>query len=436
MKPQYWLRWLAEHGAARYALQAAARRGDEFAELIGGPTGVSDPYPLIERLRPRGPLQRTGIAWASFDHEIVRAILRDKRFGVRNPPGIQTPKALRWITDRARVPANPVEPPSMLVIDPPEHTRMRKPVTSAFTPRAITRLRDRVDRVTVELLNGLPSGGGVDLIAAYASRIPIAIISEMLGFPDDDQDRFLEWGDRMTPMLDVGISWRDYRGALAAMEVMDGYLGEHIRRLRAEPGEDVLSTLVSTGDLDDYALAATASLLMGAGFETTVNLIGNGVVQLARHPEQLERLRAEPELWPNAIEEILRTDPPVQTTARTALEDVQIGGQHLPAGSTVVVSLAGANRDPAVFEEPERFDVARPNAKDHLTFSSGVHVCLGASLARMEGVTALRSLFERFPDLAVDGELRHRQLFTLHGYRELPVRLGHRAQRAQPQPIS
>ncbi|MFC3962528.1 cytochrome P450 [Nocardia jiangsuensis] len=436
MKPQYWFRWFSEHGVPRYAVRAAAKQGDRFAELVGGPTGVSDPYPLIERMRGDGPLQRTRIAWAGFDHDVVRSILRDSRFGVRNPVGFTTPRALQWIKDAAHVPANPVEPPSMLVIDPPEHTRMRKPVASAFTPRAVRKLGDRVEKVTVELLDGLPDDGRTDLIASFASRVPIAIISEMLGFPDSDQDLFLEWGDRMTPLLDIGISWRDYRGAFGAMNVMDGYLRAHIAKLRANPGDDILSTLVSTGDLDDYALAATASLLMGAGFETTVNLIGNGVVQLATHPEQLARLRAEPELWPNAIEEILRIDPPVQTTARTALEDVEVGGVQLRAGATVVVSLAGANRDPAVFTDPDRFDVGRENAREHLTFSNGIHVCLGASLARMEGVFALRSLFERFPDLALDGALRHRQLYTLHGYRALPVRLGHRAPRTVPQPVS
>jgi cytochrome P450 len=166
---------------------------------------------------------------------------------------------------------------------------------------------------------------------------------------------------------------------------------------------------------------------MGAGFETTVNLIGNGVAQLLAHPEQLDRLRAEPELWPNAVEEVLRLDAPVQTTARIARAELELEGARLRAGSTVVLSLAGANRDPAVFTDPETFDVGRPNAKDHLTFSSGIHVCLGASLARMEATHALRSLFDRFPDLKLDGAPQRRKLFTLHGYERLPVRLGRRA---------
>ncbi|PXX68953.1 hypothetical protein DFR70_102639 [Nocardia tenerifensis] len=434
MKPQYWFRWLSVQGAPRLALRLHARRGDPFAELMGGPRGVADPYPLIERLRGEGRLIRTPIAWATFDHELCRSILRDNRFGVRTTESFDIPGPMQKLAKHSPLPPNPVEPPSMLVIDPPEHTRMRKPVASAFTPRAIGRLRDRVETVTAELLEALPAGGSADLITAFAAQVPIAIISEMLGFPDSDKERFLQWGDRMTPLLDVGISWRAHRRALRAMEVMNDYLDTHIRRLRRSPGDDIFSALVTAGELDEFELKASASLLMGAGFETTVNLIGNGVVQLLEHPEQLARLRAEPELWPNAVEEVLRFDSPVQTTARTAVCDVEIAGTRVRAGDTVVLSLAGANRDPAVFPEPDRFDVGRANAKEHLSFSSGVHVCLGASLARMEGVYALQALFDRFPDLALDGPPRRRELFTLHGYEQLPVRLGQRA--VAPEPTS
>lgn len=432
MKPQYWFRWLSVQGAPRLVLRLQARRGEPFAELMGGPTGFADPYPLIERLRGEGRLIRTSIAWASFDHELCRSILRDNRFGVRSTESFNTPAPMRKLAKYFPLPPNPVEPPSMLVIDPPEHAKMRKPVASAFTPRAIARLRDRVETVTAELLDALPSGGAADLITAFAAQVPIAIISEMLGFPDADKQRFLHWGDQLTPLLDVGISWRAHRRAMRAMEVMNDYFDEHIARLRRTPGDDILSTLVTAGELDMFALKASASLLMGAGFETTVNLIGNGVAQLLEHPEQLARLRAEPELWPNAIEEILRFDSPVQMTARTALCDMEIDGTRLRAGETVVLSLAGANRDPAVFAEPNRFDVGRANAKEHLSFSSGIHVCLGASLARMEGVYALQALFDRFPDLQLDGVPQRRKLFTLHGYEQLPVRLGRRARTPEP----
>ncbi|MFR9751156.1 cytochrome P450 [Nocardia sp. 004] len=424
MKTRYWFHWLSTQGTPGFLLRIHARRGDPFAELMGGPLGCAAPYPLIEQLRGQGGLLRTPIAWATFDYELCRSILRDNRFGVRTVESFNTPRPLQRLGERFPLPPNPVEPPSMLVIDPPEHTSMRKPVASAFTPRAIRRLRDRVETVTEELLSALPAGGSTELIKSFAAQMPIAIISRMLGFPDEDTPMFLAWGDRVTRLLDIGVPWRAYREALLAMEMMNAYLDRHIEQLRRAPGEDILSSLVTAGELDSHALKATASLLMGAGFETTVNLIGNGVGQLLAHPDQLARLRTEPQLWPNAIEEILRFDPPVQATARTALTDVEIGGTVVRKGSTVVLSLAGANRDPAFFTDPLRFDVGRDNAKDHLSFSSGVHACLGASLARMEGTYALRALFERFPDLRLDGPLQRRMLFTVHGYQRMPVRLG------------
>lgn len=427
VKPQYWFRWLVVQGIPRLALKTYGRRGETVAQLMSSPTAVEDPVPLLESLRARGRLVRSPFGWASVDHELCRTILRDTSFGVAAVEGF-VPPLLRPLTNLAQLPPNPVQPPSMLVINPPDHTRMRKPVASAFTPRAIGRLRDRVESVTEELLDALPAGGSADLVADFASQVPIAIISEMLGFPDADRRRFLEWGDAAAPLLDIGLSRRTARTAEAAILDMDSYLDDHIARLRRAPGEDILSGLVASGDLDDRELKASATLLMGAGFETTVNLISNGVVQLTNHPDQLELLRADPQLWPNAIEEILRFDSPVQTTGRIAGRDTELAGTTVREGTTVVLMLAGANRDPKVFTDPHRFDVGRANAKDHLTFSSGIHACLGASLARMEGLHALRALFDRFPNLTLAGQPERRPLFTLHGYRRLPVLLGQRAE--------
>lgn len=427
MKPRYWVRWMVEHGAPRYLMRYAARRGDPFGKLFGTAEARHDPYPFIEELRGRGRLVRTPVAAVTTDYELGRNILRDSRFGVFVIDNGNTPERIRRIVRKAPLLANPVEPPSMLTLDPPDHTRIRKSVSAAFTPRAIGRLSERVESVTAELLDALPSDGSVDLVADFASQVPIAIISEMLGFPDESRAEFLVWGDQVSPMLDLGLSWRDWRTAAMAIEQMDHYLDDHIARLRREPGDDILSSLVTAGALDERELKATATLLMGAGFETTVNLIGNAVVQLLSRPEQLARLRANPEGWSTAVEETLRFDPPVQNTARQALCDIELDGLRFRQGTTVVISLAGANRDPKVFEDPNTFDSTRPNAKDHLTFSSGIHICLGASLARMEAAYALRSLFERFPDLSLAGTPERRPLFTLHGYSHLPVRLGPRA---------
>ncbi|MFD6454138.1 cytochrome P450, partial [Nocardia sp. NPDC060220] len=231
-------------------------------------------------------------------------------------------------------------------------------------------------------------------------------------------------------------SWRTYRAAMTAIETMDDYLADHIATLRRAPGEDILSTLVRSGDLSLRELQAGASLLMGAGFETTVNLIGNAVAALSAHPDQLALAQEDPERWPDVVEETLRFDPPVQTTARQTLEDVEIDGVRVRANSTVILSLAGANRDPAVFPDPHRFDIDRRNAKEHLAFSSGVHSCLGASLARMEAVHALRALYTRYPNLRLRGEPVRRNLFTLHGFEHMPVDLGPVARISAPDDLA
>ncbi|WP_063051322.1 cytochrome P450 [Nocardia arthritidis] len=432
MKPHYAYRWVNNHGLIRLFNTILLRRGDLFARLIGGAEGIENPYALIEEMRGEGGLHRALPVWITFDHDMVREILRDNRFGVGIPTVLGIPRPVLRALERQPLPPNPVDPPSMLVIDQSEHTRMRKPVTAAFTPRAVARLRDRIESVTEELLAALPDDGPTDLVARYAAQVPIAIISEMLGFPDSDREMFLRWGDDISPLLDLGISWRTHQRAMESSERVHRYLVEHVERLRAEPGDDILSSLVAAGDLSTYELCASATLLMAAGFETTVSLIGKGIVWLLRHPDQMDRLRAEPELWPNAVEEILRIDPPVQTTARTTRTGLEIGGIRLREESTVVLSLAGANRDPAVFPDPARFDITRDNAKNHLSFGNGPHVCLGAALARMEAAHALRALFEAFPDLRLTDPPTRRPLFTLHGYECLPAHTGPRVHSHQP----
>ncbi|MFC4125437.1 cytochrome P450 [Nocardia rhizosphaerae] len=432
MSVQYWLRWSAEHGAPRAILRWQRRRGEPFATLLSGQRGQNDPYPLIDDLREQGGIRRTPVAYAAFDHRTVRGILRDSRFGVRQALGGELPAPWRSLAARVTVPPNPVEPPSMLVLDPPEHTRMRKPVSSAFTPRAIARLRDAVEVVTAELLDAMPAHGSVDLITDFAARVPIAIIADMLGFPAADRELFLRWGDRVTPLLDIGTSWHAFRDAMVAIEAMDEYLAAHIAELRRAPGDDILSTLVGSGELNLRELQAGASLLMGAGFETTVNLIGNAIAALSANPEQLAKAAADPDRWPDVVEETLRFDPPVQTTARQALEDVEVDGFPVREGSTVILSLAGANRDPEIFGEPHRFDIDRPNLREHVAFSSGIHACLGASLARMEAVHALRALYTRYPGLRLRGKPTRRNLFTLHGFEHMPVDLGPVARAAAP----
>jgi cytochrome P450 len=237
----------------------------------------------------------------------------------------------------------------------------------------------------------------------------------------------LEWGHSGAPLLDIGIGWRTYRHAIDTLREADRELRERFRQLRSgEVGDNPFSRLAAHGSLTDHEFTANAALLIGAGFETTVNLIGNGIVLLLQNPDQLERLRDDPELWPSAVEEILRVDSPVQMTARTARCDLDLAGQRIADGDMVALLLSGANRDPNVFARPAAFDITRPNARDHLAFASGIHACLGAALARVEGTTALRALFEAFPDLALTAPPRRRGLVNLRGFTHLPAQLGTR----------
>ena len=426
-----WARWVAMHGTVRAFMKVQGLRGDPLARLIASHGRGIDPYPLLAEIRTRGPLARTPFTWVSVDHGLCRKVLRDKRFGVTAPSTMDLPRPLRALLSRTEDEgvgiANPVEPPAMVVVDPPEHTRYRQLVAQSFTPRAIEKLGTRVTEVTDQLIERLSVTAHPDLIADFASQLPVAIIAEILDLPPDTHARMLEWGHSGAPLLDLGIGWRTYRGAVETLRGADRELRERFRQLRAsEPGAHPFSRLAADGSLSDHEFTANAALLIGAGFETTVNLIGNGIVALLRHPDQLERLRADPELWPSAIEEILRFDSPVQMTARTALCDIEMAGQRIAAGDMVAMLLAGANRDPDVFADPDRFDITRPNAREHLAFASGIHACLGAALARIEGTTALRALFETFPDLQLTANPQPRGLVNLRGFARLPVNLGTR----------
>ncbi|OKH78688.1 cytochrome P450 [Mycobacterium sp. SWH-M3] len=423
-----WTRWLAMHAVPKAFMTVQGRTGNPLGALISSHGRGIDPYPLMEEIRRRGRLVRTPFVWATVDHAVSREILRDKRFGVTPPSGMEMPRPLRMLLDRTdpRV-ANPVEPPAMVIVDPPDHTRYRQLVAQSFTPRAIDKLDTRVAEVTAELIDRLESTPRPDLIADFAAALPVAMIAEILGLPTETHAQLLDWGHHGAPLLDIGIPWRTYRRGIEGLRGLDGFLAAHFARVRSGGADDnPFSRMAADHTLTDHELTANAALLIGAGFETTVNLIGNGIVMLLRHPDQLARLRDNPELWPAAVDEILRIDSPVQMTARTAQCDVEIDGQQLSAGSMVAVLLGGANRDPRVFPEPMRFDITRPNAREHLAFASGIHVCLGAALARIEGATALRALFEAYPDLQLTEAPRPRGLVNLHGYLKLPAHLGSR----------
>ncbi|MGV0731802.1 cytochrome P450 [Mycolicibacter sinensis] len=425
MWPGSWLRWALLHGLPRAFLAVQARRDEPLARLLVGPMRGGEPEPLIEQIRAAGSLTRTPFVSVTADHGLCRTILRDDRFGVSNPANMNLPRPVRWLISRTdpRLP-NPAEPPSMLMVDPPDHTRYRRAVVRAFTPRAIEKLRTRIVEITDDLLDRLESASQPDLIADFAGPLPARIIAEILGIPEEMRPQLLDRGDRGAPLLDIGVSWKIFRHAMQSLRESDRDFGDHVERLRDEPGDDIFSQVIRDGDLDRRELGVTALLVVGAGFETTVNLIGNAIVLLLRHRDQLAMLREDPELWPGAVEEVLRFDSPVQMTSRNPLCDLELDGHRLAAGETVALLLGGANHDPDVFEDPGRFDITRVNAKDHLSFSSGIHACLGANLARMEAAIALRALFERFPDLALAGAPVPRGLATLHGFRCIPATTG------------
>jgi cytochrome P450 len=428
MEAGVWVRWTALHGAPRAFLMVQARRGEPLAQFLLGRARGGEMYRLTEQIRHEGRLVRKPFLRVSADHEICRTVLRDDRFGFGNPlnTGLPQPFAALFSRTDLALP-NPVEPPSMLLVDPPYHTRYRSLVAQSFTPRAIAKLTDRVVELTTELLDDFDAARQLDLVADFAAQLAVAVIAEILGLPTVAYPQLLEWGHQAVSLLDIGISWTTYRRAIDGLRKLDGYLSEHFERLRDGALGDTdtaFSRLAVGGALSYREFAANALLLIGAGFETMMNLIGNGIVLLLEHPHQLAQLREHPDLWPAAVEEILRFRSPTQMTVRTARSDVEIAGERIAAGEMLILLLGGANRDPSVFAEPDRFDITRPNAREHLAFGSGIHACLGAALARIEGTIALRALFERFPNLYLIGPPQPRELSALHGFQHLPSATG------------
>ncbi len=421
--------WLAMHGFVRAVSRAAARGGDPQARLLADPTVREDPVGFCDELHARGPLIRCRVSYLTPDHAVAGAVLRSEDFRV-NSLGTSLPAPLRRLEERTRSRnLHPLQPPSLLAVEPPEHTRYRKTVSSVFTARAVAGLRERVEATAEALLDRLTAESGVvDVVERYCAQLPVAVISDILGVPDHDRARVLEFGELAAPSLDIGLTWPQYRRVSQGLSGFNDWLADHLARLRRCAGDDLMSQLIRAADddnqLDDLELRATAGLVLAAGFETTVNLLGNGIRMLAEHPDQLATLRGRPEAWPNAVEEILRLDSPVQLTARFAATDTELAGRPIRSGDMVVTYLAAANRDPKVFEDPHRFDVTRPNANRHLAFSGGRHFCLGAALARAEGEVGLRAFFERFPDARIAGAGVRRDTRVLRGWSRLPVQLG------------
>lgn len=376
-----------------------------------------DPYPAYARLRDDAPVRRIerpdGVMWLISRFADVKAALVDPRLS----------KDWRYTLppeQRAAQPAAHI--PMMILMDPPGHTRLRKLVSRVFTVRRMEALRPRVGHVAAELIDALPAEGRVDIMASYAFLLPVLVICELLGVPPTDRDEFAAWSGAM-------VDDQSQDASMAAATALHGYLSELIETKRAQPDDALISALIEDAADDRLThdeLVAMAMMLLIAGHETTINLIGNGLLALLTHPDQLDLLRRRPELLPSAIEEFLLWDSPVHSTpARFAAEDVEYAGVTIPAGSVVILSLAAANRDPARFDDPELLRVDRDTA-GHTAFGHGLHHCLGAQLARIEGQEAIGALLRARPDmaLAVDpSELAYRQSTLVRGLRTLPVTL-------------
>ncbi|MER8046621.1 cytochrome P450 [Streptomyces sp. NPDC094032] len=377
---------------------------------------TANPYPYYAKLREQGPVHEVLMpdgmpAWLVVGYEEARAALADQRL------------SKSFSAFGMALPEEEIVGPNLLIVDPPDHTRLRKLVAGEFTGRRVEALRPRIQQLTDELLDAMEPDGRADLVDSFAFPLPITVICELLGVPAADRDSFRAWSNELVaPTGDMTER--------QAVEGFGGYLDALIEDKRAAgPADDLLSALITTraedGDrLSLPELRALAYLLLIAGHETTVNLISNTVRALLSHPDQLAALRADFDLIDGTIEEGLRYDGPVESaTLRFAPEALTLGGAEIPAGAIVLVALASAARDPRRFPEPDSFDVRR-DPRGHLAFGHGIHFCLGAPLARLEGKIAIRTLLERFPRLALDpetGPLEWVGGFLIRGTRRLPV---------------
>ncbi len=385
---------------------------------------IKDPYPYYRRLREEEPMHEWPLGfWVATRHDDIALVLRDRRFGKdyvarmtqRRGPEIFDELCFQTLSRQ------------MLVLDPPDHTRLRGLVVKAFTARRVEAMTDRIQQLVDRLIDAVAERGEMDVIRDFAHPLPTNVICDMLGIPEADRAQFVETSRVSGRVIDpTPMSAKELAEANEGNRFLIDYFERLFELRRREPGDDLTTQLVQVEDegsrLSDEELVANVILLFAAGHETTVNLIGNGLLALHRNPDQLRKLIADPGLMPNAVEELLRYDSSVQMTSRTALEDVELRGVSVAAGEAVITVLGSANRDPAAFDDPETLDIARPGVKP-LSFGGGIHFCLGAQLARIEAGIALNTLFRRLPELQLTelDEPDWRPTFTLRGLKTMPA---------------
>ncbi len=394
------------------AAYAARVRQDPVAQL-GLPAYQADPYPLYDRIRALGPLTETSQGnLMSATHAVCSEVVRRRDFVVFRPELPGDDPLPREMLDL-----------SLLEMDPPEHTRLRRLAAPAFTPRRMAGYEVLVERRIDELLDAVDPRAGFDLVGDFASPLPIAVITALLGVPDVDEKAFASYGATLATALDGISSIGHLRRLLHAQRELRAVFADLFARRAVDPADDIVSALLTeqSAEITPEVLGPLCRLLLVAGFETTVNAIGNGVRALLADPEQWQLLVEDPDRAPDVVEEVLRYDPPVQVTARMAREDTEVAGIPVAKGRAIVPLLAGANRDPAAYASPNRFDLTRTGGPDHLAFSGGIHYCLGAPLARLELAAAFRALARRLPTLHLTGPVTMQRSTAIHGPLHVPV---------------
>jgi cytochrome P450 len=407
----------------RLRLGASAALGDPAARVLDMPRGV-DGYARYERVRARGDLVRgrSGLCMTA-SHAVCKEVLRSERFLAAPTSAVRlnlTP--LPWQESRMLV--HPLDD-SLASENPPDHTRLRKIVAPWFSPQLMRARRAFIEEVVDRQLDQLECTEPVDLIDAFAIQVPSKVICELLGLSPDDHFLFARWGTEFAATVDGARGVRDRHRTRTLLAQLTDYFAKVIDDRARCPGDDLISSLATTvaeGGLTEVGLLATCQALLIGGFVTTSNIIGNAVVALSENPGQRDAFTADLDSAGQVVEEALRLQAPAQYSVRVARETTTLAGKELRRGTPVVTLLAAANRDPAVFNEPNRFDIGRPNSREHLSFAAGVHYCLGAGLARLEGQIALRALYERYPGLTVAGEVRYCPSRVIRGPRHLPVR--------------
>jgi cytochrome P450 len=413
------------------AVSAEAQADALLLQVLFSPESRADPYPLYREIRQLAPIHRSGLGPVVLSrYDDCQHALRDHRLGkpTGDLSGVEVQGTqFRPVSEETVLKFRSRAQNSMLFANPPEHTRLRRLVSRAFTPGRIEALRPRVIAILTPLLEQMADEPEVNLMDVLAFPLPVTVIGELLGIPAEDRLSFQPLVRQAVAALDPSSDEAALQRAFAAQDQMSAYMSELLAERRRQPREDLLSGLVQARESDDRLteeeIIATALVLFGAGFETTTNLIGNGLLALLLHPDQLAHLTADRSLIPQAVEELLRWDSPVQLNGRLVFETTEIGGQQIPAGQFVFMLLGGANRDPDRFTDPDTLDVTRPDVTP-ISFGSGIHHCIGAGLARLEGQEVFSQLLDRFSHIELVGDPTWRPHIVLRGLEQLPIRVG------------